>query len=94
MGGSFDSRTYSKIKYPTREKVEAQYKEDQADSAYENGHSYSGCIGVMPPGIEWRTTKATTTEAEAYITEHHSKWDKAWGVECDDEYIVGGWCSS
>jgi hypothetical protein len=93
MGGSLDYRTYDKAL--TKKQVEAKFDSDQESSAYEDGHSYSGQIGVMPSGIDWLTEKfKTNSEAEEYISEKHDKWDKAFGVRTEEGYVVGGWCSS
>jgi hypothetical protein len=92
MGGEFDVRVYS-IDL-TKSQVEDSFKGDQETSAYENGHRYSGCIGVMPFGIEWKSNMEDSTEAEEFILNNHRKWDKAWGIKTESSYIVGGWCSS
>ena len=65
MGGEFDVRVYS-IDL-TKSQVEDSFKGDQETSAYENGHRYSGCIGVMPFGIEWKSNMEDSTEAEEFI---------------------------
>lgn len=93
MGGNLDTRTYD-VEL-SKSEVEKNFESDQQASAYESGHSYSGQIGVMPHGIEWKSqTFKTRTEAEEYICENHRKWDKAFGVKTDTIWIVGGWCSS
>ncbi len=92
MGGEFDIRMYSVDL--TKSQVEDSFKDDQETSAYENGHSYSGCIGVMPSGIEWKSPIEDNIEAEEFILNNHRKWDKAWGIKTESSYIVGGWCSS
>jgi|TARA_B110001454_G_scaffold60380_1_gene59023 hypothetical protein len=92
MGGEFDVRVYS-IDL-TKSQVEDSFKGDQETSAYENGHRYSGCIGVMPFGIEWKSNMEDSVEAEEFISSNHRKWDKAWGIKTESSYIVGGWCSS
>lgn len=87
MGANTDFRTYAGF---TKEEAEEKFLKDQRESAYEDGHSYSGCIGVMPFGIDW-VLKAklpflngipalSDTEAMEYISENHEKWEKAMGV--------------
>ena len=103
MGAEIDYRTYTNF---TKEAAEQRFLEDQKQSGYEDGHSYSGCIGVMPPGVEW-TNKTFTSASEAsdYIMQKHEKWEPAMGVAYvqtveEDEpketkgFVIGGWCSS
>tara|TARA_Y100001951_G_C11218859_1_gene227501 strand:+ start:438 stop:719 length:282 start_codon:yes stop_codon:yes gene_type:complete len=93
MGGSLDYRTYDKAL--TKEQVEEKFEGDQESSAYESGHSYSGQIGVMPHGIDWQTqTFKTVDEAVEWLSSHHDKWDKAFGIITKSAYVVGGVCSS
>ena len=103
MGACTDYRTYVNF---TKEEAEQRFLEDQGQSAYEDGHSYSGCIVVMPGGVNWvNKTFTSAFEAEGYITEHHEKWESAMGVAYvqvveEDEpketcgFVIGGWCSS
>jgi len=103
MGACTDYRTYVNF---TKEEAEQRFLEDQGQSAYEDGHSYSGCIGVMPGGVNW-VNRTFTTEADAteYIFANHEKWEQAMGVAFfrvveEDEpketqgFVIGGWCSS
>ena len=93
MGGCLDIRTYDKKL--SEAQVEEQFSSDQDSDAYENGHSYSGSIGVMPHGVTWRSeTCKTIREAEDFISENHDKWDEAFAVRTEEGYVVGGWCSS
>ncbi len=94
MGASEDFRGYDK-RDRTRSDVEKLFACDQEQSAYEDGHSYSGQIGVMPPGISWINKKfESCNQAENYILDNHDKWDAAMGAEFPDGFLVGGWCSS
>lgn len=103
MGAETDFRTYTNF---PKEGAEKRFLEDQRQSAHESGHSYSGCIGVMPPGVNWvNETFESAFEAEGYIMRNHEKWEPAMGVayvqtEEEDEpketkgFVIGGWCSS
>ena len=100
MGASEDFRTYPKQDVwgggiRTRSDIEKLFAGDQKQSAYEDGHSYSGQIGVMPTGISWvDKTFESYNEAENYILENHEKWDEAMGTEFPNGFLVGGWCPS
>lgn len=114
MGANTDFREYYHKPNPDTRKrklnkdiVEKLFGQDQQDSAYESGHSYSGCIGVMPSGIKWVGNYKTEEEARTYIEDNHEKWNEAMGASFDKSrlygkriskkwsgYIVGGWCSS
>ena len=97
MGASNDSRTYL-----TTDKavIKKKWNEAVEDSLHEDGHSYSGCIGMLGTGIEkWKDLQLPTqAEAQEYIDDNHDKWDGAMAVsfkEGDKEgWVVGGWCSS
>ena len=103
MGACTDLRTYANF---TKVEAERRFTEDQQESAYDSGHSYSGCIGVMPGGVTWvDETFPSAFEAERYITKNHEKWEPAMGVAYvqvveEDEpketrgFVIGGWCSS
>ena len=103
MGACTDFRTYTGF---TKEEAEKRFRIAQDESAYEDGNSYSGCIGVMPRGISWANeTFPSASEAQGYIAKHHEKWEPAMGaayvqvVEEDEPketrgFVIGGWCSS
>ena len=103
MGSETDFRTYAGF---TKEEAEKRFRIAQDQSGHEDGHSYSGCIGVMPGGVNWvNKTFTSAFDAEVYITKHHEKWESAMGVEYvqvveEDEpketrgFVIGGWCSS
>lgn len=104
MGACTDFRTYTDL---TREEAEKKFRLAQDESAYEDGNSYSGCIGVMPRGINWANeTFPSAAEAQEHITKHHEKWEPAMGAAYVQVgygklkpkeargFIIGGWCSS
>jgi hypothetical protein len=96
MGASTDYRVY---KYDLgKEKVKKLFEADCQSDAYENGHSYSGTIGMLRTVGKWLDLNLDGYAAEAYIDEHHQKWDAAMAVSGTLKGIkywwIGGWCSS
>ncbi len=98
MGACTDYRRYMNA---TKQEAEEQFRADQCQSAYDDGNSYSGCIGVMPSGVNWVSKIFTSPlDAERHITDNHEKWDQAMGAEFADDagdtcgFSIGGWCSS
>ena len=94
MGASTDFRKYDKKL--SKEQVEKLFRADQEQSAFDSGHSYSGEIGVMPFGIDWKNLPNIKTlgEAYTYISDNHEKWKMAFGIITPEGYVIGGWCSS
>jgi hypothetical protein len=95
MGASYDGRNYDLNKMSMVE-VKEQWNEAVESSLYEDGHEYSGGIGMLGKGFSISNFVAENEEeADHYIVEHHEKWNGAMGVKTKDEKIViGGWCSS
>jgi hypothetical protein len=98
MGAETDYRRYMNA---TKQEAEKQFTADQSQSAYEDGNSYSGCIGVLPHGVNWVSKVfPSPLDAERHITDNHEKWEQAMGVEFADDagdtcgFSIGGWCSS
>ena len=50
MGACYDQRVYPGTL--TKEEVKKRFKDDQASDCYENGHSYSGTIGMERKGVD------------------------------------------
>jgi fatty acid-binding protein DegV len=72
---------------------------DVEQSLFEDGHSYSGEIGMLGPEIaNWFDQDKTREEAYEFITSNHTKWRSAWAVSFilnDEKYwVIGGWCAS
>ena len=93
MGASFEYR----VLRGTEEEVRKRFAELQDNCRYENGHSYSGGIGMLA-GVS-RKVYQTTTEDSAidYIEENCEKWGQALICKLDDDietYVIGGLCSS
>ena len=79
--------------------IEKEWNGAVEASLYEDGHSYSGCIGMFGQGIDWADKPPFENELEGadYIEENQAKWDRALGVQyknnADIWSLVGGWVS-
>jgi hypothetical protein len=93
MGAEFDCVHYKPSSKATVKKL---WKQAVKDDLYDNGHSYSGSIGMLGGDIDWRPEKfGTADEAEAFLAETHEKWEPPLAVELEGGgWVVGGWCSS
>ena len=98
MGACTDYRRYLDV---TKQEAEKQFTADQCQSAYDDGNTYSGCIGVLPSGVNWVSKVfPSALDAERHITTNHEKWEQAMGAEFADDagdacgFSIGGWCSS
>lgn len=106
MGAEYDSRSF-----PTDDKQTITKRwADMVDTCLsENGHQYSGCIGMLGDSIQWIDCEPKESKALAneFIEENHEKWQSGLGVpylynkknehEVEEKkigYLVGGWCSS
>lgn len=98
MGACFNSRSYDGTL--TKKAIEKLWNNAVEESLYENGHSYSGCIGMLGSGVSWVEKEfPTEIEADDYLSDKHEKWNKAMGVKyigIDGKkmWLIGGWCSS
>lgn len=95
MGASFSCRTYDLSKL-SMDEVKTQWNEEVESSLYEDGHNYSGEIGMLGKGFEVQRIVADNEhDADEYICEHQQKWDGAMAVKTkDNKIVIGGWCSS
>jgi|LakMenEpi03Aug12_release.lakeMendotaPanAssembly.Ray.scaffolds.fasta_scaffold1738688_1 hypothetical protein len=96
MGACFNSRTFD---IEDKAEILKRWDEAVANCLYENGHSYSGGIGMLGHGIQFRSeTFKNRDEAEEFILQHQEKWGPAMGVKFSSDngkgWVVGGWCSS
>jgi hypothetical protein len=93
MGANFVTLNYE----GTKEQIAAKFHKDQDQDRYENGHSYSGGIG-MATGLRFESTYEATTEDEAtaWLDEHCHKWEEAIAVRLKgtDKWVVGAVCSA
>jgi hypothetical protein len=94
MGACFVSLTFDgKL---TRDQVRRKFAEAQDQDRHENGHSYSGGIG-MARGLELTSRQFKTyDEGEQWLADNSQKWEaaKAVRIEADNIWLVGAWCSS
>ena len=77
MGGCFSESVYK----GTYKQALKEFNADCEQSRHEDGHSYSGGMGMFP-GVQ-KLSKEFNSEDEArdWIEEHHSKWDSAFAVQ-------------
>ena len=98
MGANFNTRTFKADL--DRQEVVKRWNDMVAMSLHENGHSYSGEIGMLGNGIDFKEEAfATENQADEFLTENQQKWDRAMAVRFLDRqavewWLVGGWCSS
>lgn len=97
MGACFNS---VKVNNPDRKEVQERFREIQETDLLENGHSYSGTIG-MANGIVFKDkTFPTEYSAEEYVDKTAEKWGPALAVrlvdpdENFDGWFIGAICSS
>jgi hypothetical protein len=92
MGAEFQCVRY---KPSSKQTVKKLWKRDVEDDLYDNGHSYSGSIGMLGTDIQWRDEKfQTLAECEKFLMDNHEKWQPPLAVGYADGWVVGGWCSS
>lgn len=74
----------------SQDQVTRKFQEAQASDQYENGHSYSGGIG-MADGLEFTTQEfAGMDAAEEWLMANCEKWDAAKAVTVvDDKHTTG-----
>lgn len=92
MGACMNYRVF---KTEDKATIRRQWESMVDSDLYENGHSYSGGIGMLGRGeIKWHPTPAKTLEeAEEVICNTHQKWSGPLAVRFDGGWVVGGWCS-
>ena len=98
MGADFNCYTFEDDL--GKDKIEKQWDVEVDESLYQDGHSYSGGIGMLGKGIDWQDKNfATEAEAEEYLCENQQKWNGAMAVSYTERdkpkcWAIGGWCSS
>ncbi len=83
--------------------VQKAFTDAQAEDLHENGHSYSGGLG-MAVGLEFKDTAITKPFqniglARMWLQDHAVKWESALAVRYLDKYgkerwLIGAWCAS
>jgi len=91
MGATFAYRVYEKMSI---DKVKKKWNQDVKQSLYENGHQYSGDIGMLGQGFIMKSKVKSLDDAITYIEDHHEKWNRAICVPYPEGFAIGGWCSS
>ena len=99
MGASFETVV---IEAQTVDEARLKWNGEVEQDLHENGHSYSGTIGMLGEGFELRSDVgifASVEHANRYIENEQEKWDGAIGVRAKLKsgklvFVVGGWCSS
>ena len=96
MGAAFDAYFANN---PNRTEVKQKFDYIQEIDRHENGHCYSGGIG-MASGIRFLNdrTFSCINEAEEWVVNNAEKWGPALAVRVkNDEYdgwFFGAWCAS
>lgn len=87
------------VKGQNREEARKQFEQEQENDRYENGHSYSGGLG-MAPGLKFTGEHFSSyEEADEYLSSTCEKWEDALAVSYKDEngntnFLIGALCSS
>lgn len=96
MGAEYQSMV---VKGENRKEARERFKSEQESDLYENGHSYSGGMG-MATGLEFTDKHFSSyQEADDYLSETCEKWGDALAVTYQDEkgninFLIGALCSS
>jgi hypothetical protein len=90
MGACFNTMTAK----GTPQEVRKAFEQKQEQDRYENGHVYSGGLGMAPGLTFTNKTFDDTRDAYEWLADHAQKWDNALAVKIGDEYLIGAWCSS
>lgn len=81
-----------------REQVKEDFDNKVEQSLRNDGHSYSGCIGMLRKLNFHPVVFATVDDAQEFIETHQEKWEPALAVRAktgtEEVWVVGGWCSS
>ncbi len=93
MGAAFSCRVLE----GTFQEAKTRFVEMQEQDKYENGHSYSGGIGMLVGVKNTCLTLNDRKSASQYIMEHAEKWESALAVQFHEQdkilWLIGGWCA-
>ena len=97
MGASFVTLKFLGEK--TRNEVKALFDQAVDQSRYEDGHSYSGCIGMATGLIFEEKTFDNEGEADDFLSEACEKWEEARCVTFLNKdkkatWLIGAMCAS
>jgi hypothetical protein len=95
MGAEFNTL---KVDSTDRLAIRKAFDSAQSSDLHDNGHSYSGGIG-MAEGLEFKDkTFETYQDAETWLCDNAQKWENALAVTLlkhNKKYtLIGAWCSS
>ena len=96
MGACFNSDFYNET---NKQKVKENFEDKQDMDRYENGHCYSGGIG-MADGCKFLDSMVfdNFNDAEDYLLDAAQKWGPALFVRVQNDehngWYYGAWCSS
>jgi len=82
----------------TESEVRRAFEIEQEQDRFENGHSYSGGIG-MARGLAFKSNVfQSDKEADTWLMDHAQKWEAAIAVivregDCKSHFRIGAWCS-
>ena len=92
MGANLDYRVF---KTDDRAAIRREWEDAVDRDRHENGHSYSGGVGMLGCEIKWHASPVATVEAAAEVLcEKHEKWTGPLAVRFDGGWVIGGWCAS
>jgi len=83
----------------TEKEVQILFEREQEQDRYENGHCYSGGIG-MANGLSFKSNVfQSDREADEWLMDHAEKWEDALAVivregDMKSHFRIGAWCSS
>lgn len=97
MGAQFN--TLSLPATLSEAEVQTKFAEAQDQDRYENGHSYSGGLGMASGLIFKDQTFPNVIEAEAFLDATCVKWQEALAVKHQnidgtESYLIGAVCAS
>lgn len=98
MGAAFVSRSFPLDKYPDTVSLKKKFIEWQDQDKHENGHSYSGGIG-MAEGLQINPVTLTSyADAEDFLDNHAKKFGPAIAIKYkyDDGlvyWMIGAVCA-
>lgn len=97
MGAEFNCRVYPDTL--NKNGILEKWRTAVDVSRHEDGHSYSGAIGMLRGDPEWQDKQFNSREdAEDYLCDKHEKWSGPLAVSFVTDkgkyWVIGGWCSS
>jgi hypothetical protein len=96
MGASLQTVTFHT---DDRKAIATEWDGMVSQDLHENGHSYSGGIGMLGSRIaKWVDKQFTNRDdADEYIADNQEKWEPAMAVSFIEKdkkcWLIGGWCS-